>query len=258
MLAMSILAVIFDVDGVLVDSPHERAWRETLHELMYGAWNELRGASTYTPERFDTELYQSLVAGKPRQNGALAILEYFQVPQAKHCAAVYAQEKQKKLLTLLDMAQFHVFPDACRLCLDCLQMGLPMAAASSSKNAGRILASIPVRAPSRASIQTLRDVFVADVSGRNVPHGKPAPDLFLAAAQEMQVRPDVCLVVEDAVSGIMAAKSGGMSALGVARVGNDAALRQAHADLVVHSLDDVSRDALRSGRLEVESPHFPA
>ena len=62
------------------------------------------------------------------------------------------------------------------------------------------------------SIQTFRDLFIADVSGRDVPHGKPAPDLFLAAAREVQVRPDQCIVVEDAISGIAAAKAGGMKA----------------------------------------------
>lgn len=255
---MSIAAVIFDVDGVLVDSPHERAWRETLDELMRSTWSVLRVATTYEPERFDTHLYQSLVAGKPRRDGAVAILEYFHVPAAAERALVYAEEKQRKLVAFIDAGQFRVYPDASRFALDCLHAGLSMALASSSKNAGRLLANIPMTAESSSSRQTLRDLFTTDVSGRDLPHGKPAPDLFLAAADELHVRPDNCLVVEDAVSGITAAKAGGMLALGVARLEDDAELSEAHADLVVRSLDDVSRDALTHGRLEAAPPHFPA
>jgi beta-phosphoglucomutase len=51
---------IFDVDGVLVDTPHERAWREALEDLMEGDW---RGVpSTWTPGGFTTRVYQRLVA----------------------------------------------------------------------------------------------------------------------------------------------------------------------------------------------------
>ena len=255
---MSFAAVIFDVDGVLVDSPHEHAWRETLEELMHDSWASLQPSTTYTPDRFDTKLYQTLVSGKPREAGALAILEYFHVADAPERARTYAQEKQKKLLALIEAGQFRVFPDATRFVLDCLRLGLPIAAASSSKNAGKLLSMIPVASPAGSPSQTLHDLFTADVSGRDVAHGKPYPDIFLAAAQEVHVRPDDCIVVEDAVSGITAAKAGGMHALGIARLHDDAELREAHADLVVTSLDDVSREALAHGALKAEVHDFQA
>jgi len=246
-------AVIFDVDGVLVDSPHERAWRETLDELMHNAWSHLQPSTTYASDRFDAKLYQTLVSGKPRNTGALSILEYFHVPDAADLVYLYGQEKQKKLLELIDAKQFRVFPDAIPFVIDCLRLGLPIAAASSSKNAHQLLSSIPVeplRGFPQSPQQNLLDLFTADVSGRDVAHGKPHPDIFVAAANELHVAPENCIVVEDAVAGIAAAKTGGMHALGVARLEDAAALRQAHADLVVHSLDDVSRDALAQGRLE--------
>src|SRR5215475_8869704 len=71
---------IFDVDGVLVDSPHERAWREALQRLMAGPWRDIAAHTSYTPERFTTEVYQTYVAGKPREAGARAALDYFDVP----------------------------------------------------------------------------------------------------------------------------------------------------------------------------------
>ena len=85
-----------------------------------------------------------------------------------------------------------------------------------------------------------------------MPHGKPAPDLFLLAAAELRLAPDRCLVVEDAPAGIAAARAGGMTALGVARRGDAALLRDEGADLVVTSLDDVSVDALAAGRLSLQ------
>jgi beta-phosphoglucomutase len=61
--------------------------------------------------------------------------------------------------------------------------------------------------------------------------------------------PHRCFVVEDAAVGVQAAKAGGMAALGVARLGDEQALADAGADLVVRTLDEVSRPALAEGRL---------
>jgi len=249
-------AIIFDVDGVLVDSPHERAWRETLDDLMQGPWADVKSSTTYGPDRFDSAVYETLVSGKPRNAGALAILEYFRVPDATERALTYAREKQIKLLALIDAGEFRVFPDAIPFVMDAKHLGLPLATASSSKNAPKLLSCIPVDAPDVFPHATLLDLFDVDVSGRDFPRGKPYPDIFLAAAHELHVRPNDCIVVEDAVSGIAAAKSGGMYALGVARHGDDAALQAAHADLVVHSLDEVSRDAMATARLDAEARGF--
>ena len=57
---------IFDVDGVLVDSPHEQAWREGLRQLMEGEWSDIRPQTSYAPERFTPQVYQRVMSGKPR------------------------------------------------------------------------------------------------------------------------------------------------------------------------------------------------
>ena len=72
---MGFRGAIFDVDGVLVDSPHERAWREALQLLMETDWSDIRGQTTYAPERFTSAVYQAVMAGKPisiRREGAMA------------------------------------------------------------------------------------------------------------------------------------------------------------------------------------------
>src|SRR4051812_49467199 len=66
---MAYRGAIFDVDGVLVDSPHELAWREALKELLEGEWRDIRSQTKWTPERFTTAVYQQGMAGKARGGG---------------------------------------------------------------------------------------------------------------------------------------------------------------------------------------------
>jgi beta-phosphoglucomutase len=91
------------------------------------------------------------------------------------------------------------------------------------------------------------------VTGRDFPQGKPHPMIFLTAAEELEAPPQDCFVVEDATSGVQAARAGGMAALGVARLDDEELLRRAGADLVVTTLDDVDLDTLAEGRLERRS-----
>ena len=259
---MGFRGAIFDVDGVLVDSPHERAWRETLRLLMETDWRDVQPQTTHTPERFAPAVYQEVVAGKPRMSGVRATLDYFGVPDAGRCAEEYAERKQRRVVELIEAGEFLAFPDALRFILAVKGLGILVAAASSSKNAGLFLRQI--RLDEFAAEQglhydfiefglTLQDIFDADVTGRDFPQGKPHPMIFLTAAEELGVAPEDCFVVEDATSGVQAAKAGNMAALGVARLDDEELLRRAGADLVVTTLDDVDLDALTEGRLEQRS-----
>jgi HAD superfamily hydrolase (TIGR01509 family) len=234
---------IFDVDGVLVDSPHERAWRETLRELMETRWSDIRGESTYSPERFTPQLYQQVVAGKPRMSGARAALDYFQVPNAETRVEEYADRKQQLVVELIEAGEFTAFADALRFVLAVHGAGVLVAAASSSKNAGLLLRKVLLGPGS------LLDVFDSNISGRDFAQGKPHPEIFLTAAKELGLAPRECFVVEDATAGVEAAKAGNMAALGVARADDAELLSAAAADLVVTTLDEVDLDRLSEGRL---------
>ena len=249
---------IFDVDGVLVDSPHERAWREALRELMETEWSEIRDRSSWTPEAFTPLVYQQVMSGKPRMSGALAALEHFGVPDAAARAQAYADRKQTMVVELIEAGEFEAYPDALRFIMAVRAAGIPTAAASSSKNAGLFLRQIRLdtfAAQEGLSYDFLRpglsllEFFDADISGRDFAKGKPHPEIFLTAAGELGAPPESCFVVEDAVSGIQAAKAGVMAALGIARADDVDALAAADADLVVTTLDDVDVDGLREGRL---------
>ncbi|MDQ4103839.1 MAG: HAD-IA family hydrolase [Actinomycetota bacterium] len=256
---MTYQGAIFDVDGVLVDSPHELAWREAFKELMEGDWRDIGDQTSWTAERFTPAVYQQVMAGKPRMAGATAALEYFRVPDVDRRAEQYAAAKQERIVALIEQGRFMAFPDALRFILAVKAAGIRVAAASSSKNAKLFLERIRLdtfAAEQRLDYDfihegmTLEELFDADISGRDFPRGKPDPMIFLTAADELGLHPSACFVIEDATSGVQAAKAGGMAAIGVARLGDQELLARAGADLVVTTLDDVSLRALAKGRLE--------
>ena len=234
-------AAIFDVDGVLVASPHERAWREALDGYA-------------DPARFTTEFYQAHVAGKPRLDGARATLEGLGVADAATRAPEYAAKKQALIDRLIAEGSFEAFPDAVRFAAALHATGLRLALASSSKNVAAMM-----RRLSLPDGRALLSIFAADLSGADVPRGKPDPALFLLAARALNTLPAQSLVIEDAPAGITAARAGGMASVGVARLGDEALLRAAGADLVVTSLDQVDTGCVPEGRLrtrsEIETPH---
>src|SRR5438874_418030 len=117
---MTVHGAIFDVDGVLVASPHEQAWREAL-------------AGFADPARFTTEFYQAHVAGRPRFDGARSALEHLGVVDAAALSVAYADQKQALIERLIAAGRFEAFPDAVRLAAGLHAAGLKLALASSSK-----------------------------------------------------------------------------------------------------------------------------
>ena len=87
------------------------------------------------------------------------------------------------------------------------------------------------------------------VCGEDVSLGKPDPEPYLLGCELLGIVPSECIVVEDAPAGILAAHAGGMKGLGIARLGDEALLHAAGADLVVTSLDRVDITALTHGVL---------
>ena len=253
---------IFDVDGVLVDSPHERAWRESLRELMETEWSDIRDRTTWSPEAFTPRVYEEKMSGKPRMSGARAAFEYFNIPddEDEHRLLAYAQRKQEMVVRLIEAGDFTAYPDALRFIIAVKDAGLRVAAASSSKNANLFLRKIRldsfaaqqgISSPTLRPGLTLLDYFDADVSGRDLAHGKPHPELFLTAARELGVSPELSVVMEDAAAGVEAAKAGAMGAIGIARKDDAELLAAAGADIVVRTLDEVDLAALSDGRLAV-------
>jgi beta-phosphoglucomutase-like phosphatase (HAD superfamily) len=249
---------IFDVDGVLVDSPHETAWRESLRELMESDWSDIRGRTTWSPEAFTSRVYEQYMSGKPRMSGARAALDYFHVPDADQRVGEYAQRKQDMVVRLIEAGDFTAYPDALRFVIAVKDAGLLIADASSSKNATMLLSKIPldtfaqqqgITSPTLRPGLSLLGYFDVDLSGRDFARGKPDPEIFLTAARELGVEPGQAVVLEDAAAGVQAAKAGGMTAIGIARADDTQLLAAAGADIVVTTLDDVDTATLAAGRL---------
>jgi len=249
---------IFDVDGVLVDSPHETAWRESLRELMESDWSDIRGRTTWSPDAFTSRVYEQYLSGKPRMSGARAALDYFHVPDADQRVGEYARRKQDMVVRLIEAGDFTLYPDALRFVIAVKDAGLLIADASSSKNATMLLSKIPldtfaqqqrITSPTLRPGLSLLGYFDVDLSGRDFAHGKPDPEIFLTAARELGVEPGQSVVLEDAPAGVQAAKAGGMAAIGIARADDTQLLAAAGADIVVTTLDDVDTAALAAGRL---------
>lgn len=106
----------------------------------------------------------------------------------------------------------------------------------------------------RANLDLILDLagiagyFHVVVSSEDTQRGKPDPQVFVIAAQRLDVPPARCVVLEDAVAGVEAAKAGGMKSIAVRFVGHhsEEALRRAGAGLVVDSLEKVSADTVRA------------
>ncbi len=222
-------ALILDVDGVLLDSPHEQAWREALTGLA-------------DPSRFTSRIYREQVAGKPRLQGAVSALEALGVANAEGEADAYAVRKQARLEALIRSGGFRPFLDGLRFVERAAAAGLPMAVASASRNADAML-----RRCKRSDGGSLLERFSVNLNGCDDGPGKPDPWIVLRVAAELRIPPRACLVVEDAPTGVRAARAASALALGVARSGDAGPLRAAGACRVVSSLDEVDIEGLTSG-----------
>lgn len=219
---------------------------------MRSEWPELISVTGYSPELYTSEVYQRVVAGKPRQEGAAALLAHFGIedPDGLRCAKL-CDQKQDMIVRLIDEGAFRAYDDALKLLLSAKSAGVLTAAASSSKNANKLMSKVDLSAfrartglAAPTGVATLLEVFDANVCGREVKQGKPHPEIFLTAAEMLGVDPARTVVVEDAPSGVRAAKAGGMLCIGIARAGDEHLLKSARADWVVTSLDDIDLAAL--------------
>jgi beta-phosphoglucomutase len=103
-----------------------------------------------------------------------------------------------------------------------------------------------------SEILHLKQYLTILVSGETVPRGKPAPDIFLRAAEELHMPPAVCVVIEDAVAGVQAAHAAGMRCIAVAGERDLPGLRA--ADLMVKDLTEVDVQRVRSIPARVSEP----
>ena len=205
-------ALIFDMDGVIVDSEpwHERAFREIFHELGYG---ESHG--------IDFEAYIG------RSDRALW-LDFIQKHEPPHPIEDLLAAKQDRLIQILRREQ-PIFPGLPEL-LARLAPDYPLAVASGSNH--------PV-IDEVLAMKQLRRFFSVVASTQDVGKTKPAPDVFLYAARLLQTPPAQCCVIEDSAAGVTAARAAGMAVIAIT---NSLTREQlAEATHVVDTYEEIER-----------------
>lgn len=201
-------AVVFDCDGVLVDSEPiaDEVWALVLAERGYTMTAEDAVACLGTSEPTTYAYYARRADVLPYEEHMAAIDE-IRIP-------VYEE-------------RLEVFPDAFDAVRSLAAQGIPMAVASSSRRSDL---------DSKLALTGLDRYFDAFVGGDEVEHGKPAPDVYLEAARRLGVSPSDCIAVEDAEHGAAAAVAAGMRAVMVRRDGSfssiHATVSEVTADLI--------------------------
>ncbi|MEU9016009.1 beta-phosphoglucomutase family hydrolase [Actinomadura sp. NPDC048394] len=239
-------ACLFDLDGVLTRTAavHAAAWKE-----MFDGYLRERARETGEPfVPFDpVKDYGRYVDGKKREDGTRSFLESRGItlpegtpddPPENATVRGLGNRKNALVLKLIEEKGVETFDGSIDFVRAAREAGLRTAVVSSSANTVQVLRSVGIT-----------DLFDARVDGvvaaeRNLP-GKPAPDMFLAGAKELDVPADRAVVFEDALAGVQAGRAGGFAyVVGVNRVdGEHAKELAAHgADVVVNDLSELLED----------------
>jgi len=213
---MKFKAAIFDLDGVIVNTVpiHFRAWQRMFSE--YG-------------KEFDFNDYKEKVDGIPRLDGCRAILTDASDDIIKEAS----DKKQIYYLEYLNKEGVEVYQTTISLLKDLISRKIETAVVSSSKNCLLILERVGIT-----------DLFKVKLSGNDITKGKPDPQIFLMAAEQLGVDPKESIVFEDATLGIDAGKSAGMVCVGIDRDNNPHLFKK--ADIVVSDLGEVDFQKLES------------
>ena len=184
-------AIIFDLDGVIVDTAkyHYLAWRKIALDLGFDF----------------SEVQNEKLKGVSRVQSLEYLLESgnVQLSQARKDELLHAKN-QHYLSLISDMDASEMLEGIPQLLKDLRQHQVPFALGSASKNARLILDALH-----------LTDWFTAIVDGNEVTQAKPDPEVFLIAAQKLGYKPEDCIVVEDSQAGIQAANAVGMTSVGI-------------------------------------------
>lgn len=211
----SIRGFIFDLDGVLTDTA----------EYHYRGWKRLADEEGIPFTREDNESLR----GIPRRESLMLILKERNYPEEK-ILQMMERKNNYYLEFIREVSPNDLLPGARELLEEIRKAGLKSALGSASKNAPDVVR--------RLGIASLLDA-ISD--GNSVERQKPAPDLFLHAAHQLNLKPKECVVLEDAAAGIEAARTGRFHTVGLGppeRVGE--------ADVIFPSLEGVHLDMLLS------------
>jgi beta-phosphoglucomutase family hydrolase len=234
-------AVLFDLDGVLTDTAkvHAACWKKMFDEFLRKR-AESRGEEC-RPFSI-TEDYYLYVDGRLRSDGVRYFLRSRNInlpegdpdaPPESETVSGLGNRKNDMVNALMESEGIDVYPDSVAWVRLLREQGYKTAVVSASSNCKTVLNS--------AKILDLFDTIVDGTVAADLGlAGKPSPDTYLKAAEQLGAEPKRTVVVEDAISGVQAGRSGGFGlVIGVARKGNIKELKENGADLVVTDLSEL-------------------
>jgi beta-phosphoglucomutase family hydrolase len=237
----AIQACLFDLDGVLTDtaSVHAEAWEEMFNVFL--RLRATRDGAAFVP--FDSVRdYGVHIDGKQRFDGVRSFLASrgIELPEGTDEDPVDAatigglgNHKNELLLTMIHRRGVRAYEGSVRFALAARDAGLRRAVVSASSNWREVLEAAGIAGLFEARVDGV-------VAAREHLRGKPAPDMFLAAARILGVRPGAAAVFEDALAGVAAGRAGGFGfVVGVDRAGQADELRLHGADVVVSDLAEL-------------------
>jgi beta-phosphoglucomutase family hydrolase len=236
-----IKALLFDLDGVLTQTAkvHAAAWKQMFDEYLRDRAE--REGTEFVP--FDArDDYDKYVDGKPRSDGVRSFLESRRItlaegsaddPPSTETIAGLGNRKNELVLKLIDEQGVETYEGSVRYVHAAIDAGLRRAVVSSSANCRAVLESAGI-------IDLFEEIVDGNVLEQRGLAGKPAPDTFLEAAEELGVPATEAAVFEDALSGVEAGRAGKFGiVVGVDRVGQAEALKEHGADIVVSDLAEL-------------------
>ena len=238
----AIKAAIIDLDGVVTKTAvlHSKAWEKTFEQYNFRRNHE--GKEAFKP--YDPEVdYPKYIDGIPRYEGVEQFLKSRNIELPKGLSTDNIKEetvcglgnlKNKLYLELIEKEGVTVFEENVAQIKAWKQQGIKTAIISSSKNCQMIL--------KKAGLEDLFQVRVDGIVSekKNIP-GKPAPDIFLQAAEELGAEPQESLIVEDAQAGVEAGKKGNFRlVIGIENASNSEDLLKKGADVVVGNLQELN------------------
>ena len=213
----NIKACIFDLDGVIVDTAvyHYKAWKQLANSLGFDF----------------TEHDNEKLKGVSRVRSLELILQWGGVQKTAAEQEELATLKNSWYVEMIShMQPDEILPGAREFVQACRNAGIKTALGSASKNSVMILDKIG-----------MTTLFDAIIDGNKVTKAKPDPEVFLKGAEAVGVAPANCVVFEDAIAGVEAAKAGGMKAVGI---GSPETLTE--ADLVLSGLHEMTIERLKT------------
>jgi beta-phosphoglucomutase family hydrolase len=238
--------VILDLDGVVTGTArvHGLAWESMFNDYL--KMKAERDGETFVP--FDREKdYLEYVDGKPRMEGVRSFLESrnihlpfgdFDDPPDSETICGLGNRKNEDFQKVLRREGPDVFTSTLSFIKACKKRGIKIGVASSSRNCRLIL--------ELGSIESYFQTRVCgEVSREMGLKGKPDPDIFVTAAENLGLKPAECVVVEDAISGVQAGRNGNFGlTLGIARDIDGGTLIKHGADIVVRDMAEITLERI--------------